>query len=336
MVNCWKILVILFIIGVKAIFAEKQASLGSMDAFAERMGIGSRELARGNAAVSDTGAFAAAYWNPGMLAFKRDLSMALHVENRSLDRAGGSFGIESGAGNRMGIGAAILFRGDTDFLLIDEDDNDRGYAAPFFMLGYAGLGYRFSKIDGFGISLSIAYDRLGLGDEWGVVNEYQSPLSFDLGWFRFWNAKWQSGLQIRNLGFNSRLSASWSRSSSRDNSLPVSNVLRPKTFEIGLTHRNSLLNKPASVSLSILSYQVADTLFVFDPDWHIFKGRFGFEWRAIANGDLRFGIDGKNPSIGWGYAFNIGSQTIIIDYAFIYEWEADLLNPLSLTLRMKF
>jgi len=316
--------------------AEKQASLGSMDAVAERMGAGSRELAKGNAAAADTSTFSAAYWNPGMLAFKRNLAIALHAENRSLDRAGGSFGIEGATGNRMGVGMSILFRGDTDFLLIDEDDNDQGTATPFFMLGYAGLGYRLSKADGIGISLSIAYDRLGLGSEWDVVNEYQSPLSIDVGWFRFWNAKWQSGLQIRNLGLNSKLSAAWRRNPSRDNALPSSDALRPKTFEAAVIHRNLLLGKPVSVSLSLQSYQVADTLFVFDPDWHIFKGKFGFEWRAIANGDLRCGIDGQNPSIGWGYGFNIANKILWIDYAFIYEWEADLLNPLSLTLRMKF
>jgi len=318
------------------VFAEKQAALGSMDAVAERMGAGSRELAKGNAAVADTSAFSAAYWNPGMLAFKRDLGVALHAENRSLNRVGGSFGIEGNAGSRMGIGMAVLFRGDTDFLLIDEDDNNRGTAVPFFMLGYAGLGYRLNRTNGIGVSLSIAYDRLGLNSEWGVANEYQSPISFDVGWFKFWNEKWQSGLQIRNFGFNSKLSAAWRRNPSRDNSLPSSEALRPKTFELGVVHRNLLLHRPASVSLSLLSYQVADTLFVFDPDWHIFKSRFGFEWRAISNGDLRFGIDGKNPSVGWGYGFNIGSKTLWVDYAFIYEWEADLLNPLSLTLRMKF
>jgi len=276
-------------------FAAKQ-KLGNMDAVAA----GSRELAKGNAAVADTTAFFTAYWNPGMLAFRRDLAVALHGESRSLEQYGGSFGIEGGAGGRMGIGGVILFR---------ENKNDQG------MLGYAGLGYRLNKTNGIGISLSAIYE-----------NEYQSPLSFDLGWFKFWNEKWQSGLQIRNLGFNSKLSAAD----------PSGYALRPKTFEAGVVHRNLLLHKPASVSLSLLSYQMADTLFVFDPDRHIFKGRFGFEWRAIQSGNLRFGIDGKNPSVGLGYGFNIENKILWIDYAFIYEWDADLLNPLSLTLSMKF
>jgi hypothetical protein len=232
-------------------------------AFAQEAG--SRERAKGNAVVSDSSAFSAAYWNPGMLAFKRSLSIAMHAEKYKFSRVNGSFGVENGVGNRMGIGSAIIFTDD-------------------FMLGYAGLGYRLSKVDGVGISLSVSYD---------MMNEYQEPLSFDLGWFRFWHEKWQSGLQIRNLGFDE---------------------LRPKTFEAGVTHRNLLLSKPASVSLLLVASQ------------DVFKGKFGFEWKAIPNGDLRFGIDGKSPSLGWGYSFNISDKIISIDYA----------NPLSLAARLRF
>ncbi|MDR2580238.1 MAG: hypothetical protein LBC85_04510 [Fibromonadaceae bacterium] len=308
-------------------FADDNNFFGPIDGIAERMGAGSRELAKGNAAVADSAAFAAAYWNPGMLAFKRDLSVMLNADYRTLNGAGGSFGIDGAAGNRMGIGMAILFREAADVIFEDEDGNKIGRASPLFIVGYTGLGYRVSKKDGLGVSLSIAHDRLSLSKELNFATEYQSPLSFDLGWFRFWNEKWQSGLQIRNLGFNSKLSACWRKNPSRDNSYPSIETLRPKTFEAGLTHRNLLLNKPASVSLSILSYQEADTLFVFDPDWHVFKGRFGFEWRVISNGDLRLGINGKDPAVGWGHAINIGDKTLMLDYA---------LNPLSLSLRMKF
>jgi hypothetical protein len=66
------------------------------------------------------------------------------------------------------------------------------------------------------------------------------------------------------------------------------------------------------------------------------KGRFGFEWEVINNGDLRFGLNETNPSAGIGYAFNIFGKTLFADYAIIYEREAGELNPLSLTLRMKF
>jgi len=266
---------------------------------AERLGAGSRELARGNAMAADTSAFFAAYWNPAMLAFKRNLSVGLHGEARSSNMNGGAFGIDAGAGSRMGIGMATLLR-----------DND--------IIGYAGLGYRISKKDGIGFSLSMI----------NRIDEFQSPLSFDLGWFKHWNAKWQSGLLIRNLGFNSKLSASWQRNNY--------DAYRPKAFEAALTHRNLLSGKPVSVSLSVLSYQEADTLFVFDPDLHVFKGRLGFEFETSHNKSLRIGIDGKNPTAGWSHAFNINNKILFLDYAIIYEYEASKLNPLSLTLRMKF
>jgi len=298
----------------------------SFAADAKRLGTGSREFAKGNAAVADTSAFSAAYWNPGMLAFKRELAIALHAENRNSNQSGGSFGIEGGTGNRMGMGMAIIFKRDSDILFTDENGNEKAHATPLFILGYTGLGYRAGKKDGLGVSLSIMHESLDFSQNIGLVDEFQSPLSFDFGWFRFWNAKWQSGLQIRNLGLNSKLSASWRKNPSRDNSWPSSTTFRPKIFEAGATHRNLLMGKPASASLSLLSYQEADTLFVFDPDWHIFKGRFGFEWRVIESGDLRFGIDGKEPSIGLGYGFNIADKILWADYAF----------PMSLTLRMKF
>ena len=231
----------------------------------------------------------------------------------------------------MGIGMAFLFRADRDLSVLDSAGKEQGVAQPLYMIGYTGLGYRLSKRDGLGFSLSIAYDRLGLDNKMGVAgiaNEYQSPLSFDLGWFRFWNAKWQSGAQIRNLGFNSNLSAVWRKN--------MSEGLRPKTFEVGATHRNLLLNKPASVSLQLISYQEVDTLFVFDPDWHVFKGRFGFEWEFIERCDVRFGVDGRDPSIGFGYALNVGTRTLFLDYAFLYEWDANKVNPFSLTARMRF
>jgi len=300
---------------------EELTDIGSISAFVERMGAGSRELSMGNAMLADSSAFFAAYWNPGILAFKRDLSLGFQAEHRSSGRAGGAFGIDGAAGNRMGVGLAFLLRADKDLLIVDSTGEKKDVAKPLYMLGYTGLGYRLSKRDGLGVSLSIAYDRLGLSDKTeiaGIANEYQSPLSFDLGWFRFWSPKWQSGAQIRNLGFNSRLSAVWRKN--------TSDGLRPKIFEIGATHRNLLLHKPASVSLHLLSYQEADTLFVFDPDLHVFKSRFAFEWELIPHGDLRFGIDGKDPTAGFGYAFGIGNKTLFVDYAI----------PLSLSMRMKF
>jgi hypothetical protein len=177
----------------------------------------------------------------------------------------------------MGIGAAAFFtRGEDTLFIIDETDSITK-RADISVRGYAGLSYRLNKANGIGVSLSA---------------ESQSPLSFDLGWFRFWNEKWQSGALVRNLG--------------ADDS-------RNEIFEAGVIHRNLLLGKPVSASLMLLGRSAV-------------KGRFGFEWEAIKNGDLRFGLDEKSPNAGIGYAFQICDKTLFADYAI----------PLSLTLRMKF
>jgi hypothetical protein len=91
----------------------------------------------------------------------------------------------------MGIGAAALLGHGEDTLFIYTDDEGKEDSitkpAKLSVRGYAGLSYRLNKANGIGVSFSA---------------ESESPLSFDLGWFRFWNSKWQSGAQIRNLGFD--------------------------------------------------------------------------------------------------------------------------------------
>ncbi|GHV13890.1 hypothetical protein AGMMS49938_09120 [Fibrobacterales bacterium] len=276
-----------------------------MDNATELVGAGAREIAMGKAAGSDTSAFVAVFWNPAMLAFKNDLAVSLNgkIDDPlgSADKFG-AFGIDWGFGGRLSVGFAALYRE-------NEKENTEDD-----ILGYAGLGYRLNRLNGIGVSLSI------------LSNKYQSPLSFDLGWYRYWNAKWQSSLQVRNLGFNSRLSAAWQRNSSGDISQSAELYLRPKTFELGITHRNFLLRKPASVSLALVSYQTADTLFVFDPDWHIFKGHAGFEWAVWHELNLRCGLDGKEISAGAGYNFSVGEKTLSVDFAY----------PFSLGLRARF
>lgn len=323
--------------------AEKQATLGGRDGFVERMGAGARELGRGNTGSADTASVPGAYWNPGLLGFRRQLAVAFHGEKRDLDRAGGSFGLESGAGARMGVGLGLLFRGDTDFEVINEDDQSLGSATPYFMMGYVGLGYRLTRQDGLGFSLSFSYDHMGVrslyddSEELDMVDAYQSPISVNLGWYRVWNAQWTSGVVIRNLGINSKLSARWDKNSNR---LSSSESLRPKVLQVGVGYSATLKGIPVKLWLEALDYQVADTLLVFDPDWHIWKARLGVEVEAIPKGFVRAGFDDGNPSLGLGYRFDVRWNRrrvpLWVDYALVYEQEADLWNPFSFGLRTVF
>ena len=84
-------------------------------------------------------------------------------------------------------------------------------------------------------------------------------------------------------------------------------------------------------------YIQMDTLLVFDPDWHIWTGRFGMEWEALENLIVRGGFDEFNYTFGLGYKFSLrlGKRKYFfqIDYALVYESQAELWNPLSFGFR---
>ncbi|MCK9183716.1 MAG: hypothetical protein M0P13_12700 [Fibrobacteraceae bacterium] len=321
-------------------FADKKANLGGFDNFVERMGAGSRELGRGNTGSADTSALPGAYFNPAILGFRNSVEYSLAAEKRDLDRAGGSLGIEGRIGSRMGIGAAVLYRTDLDFTVINDDDEDVGTARPYFTITYVGLGYRLTRKDAIGVSFALSYDNMDVSDSYegaDLVDGYQSPVTLNLGWLREWNEKWSSSIVIRNLSFSKNLSATWTRNASTDNSVSESEGVRPKVLQIGLGYHSKLLGRPISSWMEAIDYQIADTLLAFDPDLHVWTGRFGMEWEAIPDGLLRFGFDDSNYTLGLGYRFSVRlgkhRYPFEINYALIYESEADLWDPLSFGLR---
>jgi len=319
-------------------WSEKQVQLGGLDGFVERMGGGVRELGMGNVGVADLEATPGAFWNPALVAARRTgIDVMLGAEPRSLDRKGVALGVQSGIGSRMGIGFAVLGRGDNNFLVIDEDDQDLGTITPYFYEAYVSIGWRLSRVDLLGIGFSKSGDNLDLASIYSnqeINDAGQSPVSYNLGWHRTWNSRFESGVVIRNLGFNSDLSARWTQSPSRDNSIASSQAFRPKTLETGVTYSSHLLQQPISLHLEVLDYQLADTLFVFDPDWHYWTARMGAEWEAIPRGWVRAGYDSKNWSLGASYEFqlhwNRKPWPLRVHYALVYETEAALWNPLAL------
>ena len=334
------IFVMLLLLTISA-FAGKKATLGSFDGFVERMGAGTRELGRGNTGSADTASMPAAYWNPAILGFREHLSYNLNAEKRDLDRMGGSFGLEGPVGKRMGIGFAMLYRGDLDFDVINEDDETMGSATPYFTMMYLGLAYRATRRDAFGLSFSMSYDNMDISEYYEgvaeVVDDYRSPVTINLSWIRQWNEKWSTSVVIRNLSFSKNLSAEWSKNTSTDNSVESTEGVRPKVLQIGVGYRSKVMGKPVYAWMEAIDYQVADTLLAFDPDLHVWTGRVGFECEVIPDGTLRVGMDDLDWTVGAGYKFmiRIGKKKYPFDvnYALIYESEAGLWTPLSFGLR---
>ena len=325
---------------VTSFAASKKATLGSFDGFVERMGAGTRELGRGNTGSADTSSSPAAYWNPAILGFRENFVYSLSAEKRDLDRMGGSLGIETKVGKRMGVGFAMLYRGDLAFDVINEDDETMGTATPYFTMMYLGFAYRATRRDAIGFSLSMSYDNLDVGDYFeGVelVDDYRSPVTINLSWLRQWNSKWSSSVVIRNLSFSENLSAKWTKNTSTDNTVASTDGIRPKVLQIGLGYRSKVFDKPVYAWMEAIDYQVADTLLAFDPDRHVWTGRVGFECDIIPQGTLRIGMDKLDWTIGAGYKFDIriGKKKYPFDvnYALIYETEAGIWTPLSFGLR---
>lgn len=319
---------------------ERKATLGSFDGFVERMGAGTREMGRGNTGTADTASMPGAYWNPAILGFRENLNYTLNADKRDLDRMGGNLGLEGKVGKRMGIGFAMLYRGDLDFDVINDDDETVGTATPLFTMMYLGFSYRATRRDALGFSLSMSYDNLDISEHmegYEIVDDYRSPVTINLGWLRQWNANWSTSVVIRNLSFSKNLSAKWSRNTSTDNTLPSTEGVRPKVLQIGIGYRSHIMGKPVSAWMEAIDYQVADTLLAFDPQLHVWTGRVGFECEILEGGTIRLGMDDLNYTVGLGYKFNvrIGKKKYLFDvnYALLYETDAGLWNPLSFGLR---
>ena len=319
---------------------DKKAALGGFDGFVDRMGAGTRELGRGNTGSADTASMPAAYWNPAILGFRENFNYTLNAERRDLDRMGGSLGLETPVGKRMGVGFAMLYRGDLAFDVIDEDDQTLGTASPFFSMLYLGFAYRATRQDAFGLSLSMSYDNMDVAEYYDnveLVDGYTSPVTINLSWLRQWNRKWSSSVVIRNISFSKNLSARWSKNTSTDNSVVSTEGVRPKVLQVGLGYRSNVMGKPVYAWMEAIDYQVADTLLVFDPQLHVWTGRVGFECAVIPDGTVRIGMDDLDAMLGLGYKFRIriGKKKYLFDvnYALTYESRADLWNPLSFGLR---
>lgn len=339
--SCFSLLIVFCLTVIaQAGIAEKKASLGGFDGFVERMGAGTRELGRGNTGTADTASMPGAYWNPAILGFRKNFSYSLNAEKRDLDRMGGALGIESPIGKRMGVGFAMLYRGDLEFDVIDDDDQTLGTAAPYFSMMYLGFSYRATRLDAFGLSLSMSYDNIGISEYYEgreIVDGYSSPVALNFGWLRQWNNKWSSSVVIRNLSFSKNLTAKWNKNTSTDNSTASSEGVRPKVLQIGLGYRSKIKGKPVYAWMEALDYQLADTLLVLDPQLHLWTARIGFECEIIPDGTIRIGMDDLDAMIGLGYKFHIriGKKKYQFDvnYALAYESEAHLWNPLSFGIR---
>lgn len=323
--------------------AAQRVNLGGMEGVVERMGVGIEEQGRGNTGTSYSKYGNSAYWNPALLALSEGVSLNAAAEQRTLDRLGYALGAQGGVGKRAGVGGVVAVRMDRDFEVIDEEDDNLGTAKPSLGMGWVGVGWRLTRRDEVGFSMAFSWADLSVAEFYqdiDMIDEQQGNSSLTVGYHRSLNAHWDLGVVVRNIGFNSNMSARWEQVTSRDNTLPSSQTFRPKVVQVGLRYANLLFGQPVALYLEVLDYQMADTLWVWDNDWHEQQARMGIEWQALERGSLRMGFNHGHWSWGASYEFRIRGQgrdwPLFVDWALLWETYAQQWNPLSVGVRTNF
>ncbi|MBO7499865.1 MAG: hypothetical protein J6T45_00745 [Fibrobacterales bacterium] len=326
---------------------------GSHAGFEQRMGPGGASAAMGNVGVADPQAAPAAFWNPAAASLVRLRTVSAAGEWRALDRHGGSVGVGWPIGRRALVAWSALWRGDAEVKWVDENDEDRGSFAPYWVTHYLSVGWRLSKKSGVGVT--------GQWRTWNVDVEgetWSGPISLGISWYRQWLPRFSTGIAIRDIGLDGGGVARFKQenyggdgSSSED--------YYPRTLVVGSRYSSKILGWPLHMELDLVDYHLnADGLSLFDR--HEVQARCGAEWEVFADGRLRAGWDDGNWSLGVGWRFDSGKSgdgepeedeeggeerpkrkkafpwTLEVDYQLLWERNDTNFNPWGVGLKWSF
>lgn len=322
---------------ISASAAEKEI-LGSHEGWLDRMGAGVRELGRGNTGTALADATPAAYWNPALLPFFRRTQGAMGAEVRSQGRNGGYLSAQGPAANNLGLGVALVNRGDLGVTAYDENEKSIGTARPQAYATWFGAGMRTSRRNAFGAALQVYASTQDAIQGVGDVNFVGGV---NLGWYRRLSDSLSVAVTVRNLGFNSRLSADFEQVVSGDDVgngyNATSRDFFPKTLVVATEWRKRLWDRSWAFAAEAMDYQLKDALFTPNPAFHSQALRLGAECEVAERTFLRAGLDRLNPTFGLGYAYRWSrARTITFDYALVMERGLATFNPYAIGLKTNF
>ncbi len=331
-----------YVLGLAALLAAWAASparatereiLGGHEGWLDRMGGGIRELAMGNTGTANEDAMPAAYWNPAILPFNRRTAAGVGADIRSLNRNGGFAGIQGRVAANLGMGLALLNRGDWQVYAYDRNESPIDTIRPQSIGSYVGLGLKTSRNNALGAALqwySTNLDADGTGDVnfIGIVN---------LGWYKRWGERLKTAVVVRNLGLNADLSASFDQTTIAGEGLDgfdhTSTDFFPKTLVVAGFYSFKAWKRDWDVAVELIDYQLKDALYVVDANFHHQTFRVGGECALTGALDVRAGVDGGNLSLGLGYLLPWGRRQIAFDYALLLERGLLTINPFAVGLR---
>jgi hypothetical protein len=311
--------------------------LGSYSGVLDRMGAGIAELGAGNTGTARMDASPAAYWNPALLAFQTRTCLAMGSDVRTLQRNGGMLSVQGMAAPNMGVGLGIVNRGDFNVKVYDKDEVYLGTVRPQEIGSYLGIGLKTTRHNAFGVTVQWYFSDFDIGGRGDVT--LVGILNF--GWFHVWKKKLKTAVVIRNIGLNSKLSASYDITTGQ-----VSNAtgldetgadFLPKSFSAAVGYSFDVMKRRLDVYLEYLDYQLTKKVLDTDRDHHAMRWRAGAEWRVYPQSWVRAGFDKGNLSLGLGYQWRLrkGNQ-LIFDYALLLERYAVAINPYAIGLKYEF
>ncbi|MBF0431688.1 MAG: hypothetical protein HQK83_10440 [Fibrobacteria bacterium] len=326
--------IIIILICSVSVVVSHDVNVGSFAGVLDRMGAGVAELGAGNTGSCRADAMPGAYWNPALIGFQKQTLIAAGADMRSLNRNGGTIGIQGKVAPNMGLGLGMVNRGDYNVKVWDENENLLGTARPQDIGMYLGIGLKTTRKNSFGAALQWYVSNMDLGGQGdisqiGIIN---------LGWYHVWFKNFKTALVVRNLGMNKRLSADYDFIAGFGETaagLDQAGVdFFPKTFIAAAMFTLPILRKTIDVYGELVDYQLTNEFYDEDWDHHAKDFRLGAEWRFHPTAVARTGYDRGNFSFGFGYHFKLkNGKTLIFDYALLLESFGVTFNPYAIGFR---
>lgn len=320
-----------FLLAATAARATSPEILGGHEGWLDRMGGGIRELGMGNTGTASEEAMPAAFWNPAILPFNREMTAGVGADMRSLQRNGGYAGVQGRVAANLGFGIGLLNRGDYDVTAYDADEKPIGTARPQAIGSYLGLGIKTSRNNSFGAAVQWYSFDPDLGGGTGNVNVIGI---FNLGWYKRWGSDLKTAVVIRNLGINSELNADFDQTTLGNDEASqgferTTTDFIPKTLVAAVFYTSHAFGKIVDLAAEALDYQLKPDLYASDAQFHVQALRLGADWHVTERINARLGMDQGNLSAGFGYALPWGRHRLIFDYAFVAERGFLTLNPFA-------
>ncbi len=295
---------------------SQEAKVGAVGAQFLKIGVGSRYLALGDAAVAHVNDVYSMYWNPAGLArvehaeasftnvnWVLDVSLNYVAVARTLEDLG-----------TFGLSAAVMSVGDQEITTFEQQDGTgRFYSAASYAVG---VSFARQLTDKFAFGATVKY----VGEE--IHLDRASGWAFDFGTMLETGFRsLRLGMSITNMG--SQLSFSGpgldvtydpldenDANADLDASLKTTPYSLPLTFRVGVAYDFLLSNDAIATMTADLKH----------PNDNIQQGSFGlevtFQEQFFLRGGYKLNYDEENLTLGGGVQTTVAGDTrLAVDYA---------------------